>query len=774
MKQYSVCVGVLALSICSTASAQTPSVADIAVPEIVIDSAESNPAKAADSALDLANIVRSAAKGLTTVQEAPAIVTVITADEIRDRQFHDFQQIIETVPGWSRIGFYHSNIQSVLGRGQIVAQFLRDGISLFDPFLSLPAIHRAQPLELIKRVEVITGPGSVLWGSNSLLGIMNVITKDAEDIEGVEAGVSFGDGMGDRRTATAYAMAGASEIAGTKLKLFAHGNVESYKGPGLDMPLLLLSAPLPQPNSPNVYGPLTTTDPKRSLMVTLDGKISYDKLQLRWWLPFGEMYRPLGLAGQPVRDQPDPNDAVGAASRSRFDHYDRYGVLEYRTRFAHEKAGMTAQVYYQEFVRNFNPLTYLAPSMLLPGGLAPNLNFLSYRVGTTLDGDVELARQLRVLYGAEALHEWKPLTSGLSRQGPGTGSDFESPSDVSRLSVLCPRRYDNGMLVPIARCPLTSAFPADRSVIGVYANPQYRPNTKLILDAGARVSVAPRALGSIGYKVNPSFAAAVVWTFVPNWHLKLNYTEGFQPTPFNSTQANGEGTQLGGNPDLEVEHSQAAQAEINARIFKGDRRIRELSFRIDASYTRLTNLIQVSTGKYGNTGSRGLASAEFLGKLYVQGGHRIELGYTWLHGDSADRGPLLALPEHWFYLATVWSLWPKKLTATTNLRITGAAEDPNRIAEYRGIGYDANGQPTGTATSAATDLVVDRLPPIAELSAGLQYTPTSKIVLSATIYNALYGHSYQPDVLTDFEPHLEYLPNPFEGFRGYVSAALRY
>lgn len=169
--------------------------------------------------------------------------------------------------------------------------------------------------------------------------------------------------------------------------------------------------------------------------------------------------------------------------------------------------------------------------------------------------------------------------------------------------------------------------------------------------------------------------------------------------PFNSTQANGEANQLGGNPDLEVEHSQAAQAEINARIFKGEHRIRELSFRIDGSYTRLTNLIQVSTGKYGNIGSRGLASAEFLGKLYLQGGHRIELGYTWLRGDSADRGALLALPEHWFYRATVWSLLPKKLTVTTNVRITGAADDPNRLVEYRGLRYDGNGQPMGTVTS---------------------------------------------------------------------------
>jgi len=98
-------------------------------------------------------------------------------------------------------------------------------------------------------------------------------------------------------------------------------------------------------------------------------------------------------------------------------------------------------------------------------------------------------------------------------------------------------------------------------------------------------------------------------------------------------------------PELTVETSDAAQVEVNARIWKGERRIRELSFRIDGSYTRINNQIQITAGNYVNSGERGLASAEFLGKLYVQGGHRIELGYTWLRADTSDRGRLRNLPS---------------------------------------------------------------------------------------------------------------------------------
>lgn len=762
------------LAISATAAAQNGA-SDIEVPAIMFETPESNAAEAADEALDLANIVKSAVKGVTTVQEAPAIVTVVTADEIRDRQFHDFQQIIDTVPGWSTVGYWYSAIQNVTTRGQVQAvQFLQDGLSMYDPFLNVPAIHRTQPLELIKRVEFITGPGGVLWGSNSLLGIMNITTKDAEDVEGFQVGGVLGNGKGDRRAARAYVMAGASDIGGTKLKLFVHGSAESYQGSGINMPLLIFHNALPQPNSPNIYGPLTTTDQKQSLIVTLDGKISYDKLQFRWWWPFGTLYKPAGLSGNPARDRLDPNDPMGNATGNSYNHYDRYGILEYRTRFAHDKAGIAAHAYLQEFIRGFAPLTVLSPSTLVPGGLVFYSNYLSYRAGSAFDGDLELAQPFRVLYGAEAFHEWKPIDSGRSIQGAGSGSDFAGPTNLAQLPLLCPREYQNGMLVPIPRCPVTSAFDASRSVIGAYINPQYRPSPKLILDAGARVSVAPRSLGSIGYSANPTFAGGVVWNFIPNWHLKLNYAEGFRPPYFNSTEANGEGVSIAGNPNLGVEQSRAGQAEINARIFKGDRSIRELSFRIDGSYTRLTNLIQVTTGNYANSGDRGLTSAEFLGKMYLQGGHRIELGYTWLRVDTSDLGRLRMTPEHWFTLATVWNLWPKKLSATTNIRVTGAAEDANRLVEYRGIRYDANGQPMSTVTTAATDLVLDRLPPIADLSAGIQYTPTSKFVIALSVYNALFTHSYQPDAFANYEPHLEYLPNPYEAFRAYLSASVQY
>ncbi len=774
----------------ATAHAQQPTtITDVEVPMVVIEQGDATTG-ATDSDLDLANIVQSAAKGVTTVQEAPAIVTVVTADEIRDRQFQTIQDIYATVPGWTSASLAYNVFPEPLVRGQVQAvQFLHDGVSLFDPYVNVATVSRVQPMEMIKRVELITGPGGVLWGSNSLLGILNVITKDAEDVEGVEVGGAIGDGRGDRLMGRAYVMAGKSGMLGGKLKAFFHGSFESYDGAGQKFPILLFHSALPQPNSPNVYGPLIESEQPRSTLVSLDAKISYGDLQLRVSAPFGQRYNPAALSANPAREHlpeddrcpegmldPACSDPLRTSRRNRQDMFDRYAVAEYRTRFAKGKAGITARGYLMQFVRGFGPLQVLAPSPLIQGGLSFAVDLTSYRVGGGLDGDVEVSRKLRLLYGAEAFNEFKIDDVTTSRQGDGTQSNLPGPYDLTRLPLLCPRTYDTTkmMIVPVANCPLTFAFPADRTVLGAYVNPQFRPNKKLIFDVGARVQIAPDALGLISYPVNTTLAGTIVWNFIPNWHVKLNYAQGFRPPVFNNTVTNGEAVNIAGNSNLRVETSDSTQAEINARIFKGERRIRELAFRLDGSYTRLTDLIQITSGNYRNTPERRIASAEFLGKLYVQGGHRIELGYTYLKVATDDKGLYRNLPEHSFSLATVFSLVASKLSATSTLRVSGAAEDPNRLVEYRGTGFDANGDPMTPVNVNATDLVMDRLPPIAELTLGLLFQPTPKLSVRATAYNVLVGHNYQPDVNYDYEPHIEYLPSPYEGFRAYLSAMYQY
>ena len=792
-------------------AAQAPVAAepvDIEVPSLVSDLAAEGEAGGPDEQLDLANVVQSAAKGVTTVQEAPSIVTVITADDIRDRHFQTLDQVVDIVPGYQRNGLIHSQFPMATVRGTVQAvQFLHDSVSLFDPFINIPSMYRIQPLETIKRIETITGPGGVLWGANSYLGIVNVITKDAEDVDGIEVGGQLGHGNGDRANARAYIMAGMPELAGGKAKLFVHGSFETYQGAGFEMPLHMFSGPLPQPNSVDFYGPLTRAQPPRSYLFNFFAKLTLGKLQLRVQAPFVERHTPLGFPGfvvleelpedvrcpneEPVFDTEDTCLDKGKRSRdNQVDFFDRYAVVEYRTRFADGKAGLNLKAYGIQFVRQFEQLGILSPvPALLEGGLAFKFDATSYRVGAALEGDVELPRGLRLQYGTEAFSEFARNDVTRSRQGDGIEATFIGPYELNRLPLPCPLEVDPTMPAQarlIEGCPLTFAFPASRTVLGVYANPQWRPVKKLILDAGARVQIAPEAFGKQSYPLTSLFSGSMVWNFAPSFHLKLNVAQGYRPPVFNNTNSNGEAVQIDGRPDLAVETSDAAQAEVNGRIFKGERRIRELSFRVDYSYTRLQNLIQVVSGRYENTADRGIHSAEALAKLFVQGGHRLELAYTFMRINMADKGVHRSMPEHMFHLTGVFNLIDDKLSAVTDLRVVGAMEDANRLIEHRGYHYAGAGddEPAGTVLdpdgnqgvvkTGPSQIVMDRLPPAADLGLGLAYTPTPSVTVRATVFNAFNARYYQPDAFFDYEPRLEFLPNPWEDVRAYVSAEISY
>jgi outer membrane receptor protein involved in Fe transport len=787
---------------------------DIEVPTLVLEAGEGD-VEGDGSDIDLANIVQSAARAVTTVQEAPAIVTVITAEEIAERHVRVLPELLDSVPGYLRTGVLHSQFPHNLARGQVqAALLLHDSISMFDPYLNVATVTQVQPMELIKRVEVITGPGGVLWGSNSLLGIINVITKDAEDVDGVEVGVAGGHGPGDREYTHGYVMYGDPELAGGKGKLLLHGSFKRYLGSAFSMPTHIFSAPLPQPNSNVFYGPLVTGQPAHSFLFTGFAKLTWGNTQVRAFVPYYERHQPLGFPGVVVvKDLPedqrpecmnvDPDNPANAsdgcadplkrARNNQPNFYDRYVVVEHRTRTAGGRAGLSFKAYGQQFLRSFPQLQILQPlEGLLEGGLAFTYTLNVYRYGGAIDGDLEPRQDFRVLYGTEAFHEFAPNNTSRSRQAPGIEATFIAPYNLYRLPLPCPLELDpQGNTRRIEGCPLTFAFPSSRTVMGAYLAPQWRPTKKLILDVGGRVQVAPEQLGHNFYDPTTTFGASAVYNFARNWHAKANFAQGFRPPVFNNLNSNGDAVQLRGLPNLEVERTNAWQGEINARLFKNQRRIRELNFRLDYSYTQIKNLIQITGGQYRNSDDRGVHSAEFLSKLYVQGGHRFELGYTWLRVATADRGLMRVMPEHWFNLLGVFNVIDNKLVASTNLKVLGAMEDANRLVEHRdfrycqpadeamslcrlGDIYDTTGQGRGFLVTRPSDLVLDRLPPHADLMLGLTWAATSSLVLNAQVFNTLNGRYYQPDAFFDYEPRLEFLPNPYEDFRAYLGATYTY
>jgi outer membrane receptor protein involved in Fe transport len=783
---------------------------DMAVPILVFENEEDDDsATAVDDELDLANLVTSAAKGSTAVQEAPAIVSVLPEQDLRQLHGRTLGEVMDLVPGFLRFEAFNGQFSQVLVRGVMQATLqLHDGVSMFDFMGNSSTIHRALPMEMVKRIEAISGPGGVLWGANSFLGVVNVITKDAEDIDGVQASLGLADGKGDRQAGRAYVLAGIPRLFGCDTcGLVLHTSFESYIGPIYTRAGQLFSQPVPNPNSLYYYGPVRDTDPQRSSILDLDAKLTLGGLTVQVFAPFVERYMGIGFNGGlavhdltedhlPECQGADPSntgdhcyDPAHAARVSRLDHFERYGIVDYRARFG-ESAGVNVKGYLIQFLRDFDPLIVLPPTPgLLEGGLAFTALITGYRAGGSVDGDLELGSQLRLLYGFESFHEWMVDSTKGSREGAGLEATFLSPYDLGRLPFACPRTasWDPVNRAPtmshlVAGCPVTLVFAASRTTIGGFASAQLRPSSRLILDFGARLQAAPDvAADSRSYGVTPTLSAAAVYEFVAGWHVKINYAEGFRAPVFNNTDANGEAVDIGGSPDLQVETSRALQGEVNARLLKGVRAIRELDLRADYSYTTLDHFISFIGGRYANTGERGIHSAELLAKLYLKGGHWLELGYTYNRIDMSDKGAFHAMPNNWFNLAAVHQLVPDRLELTTVLRVYGAFEDPNRRVEARGLAVDPM---TGSATpgnpdqSVAVDpdeVAIDRAPPAADVQVGVRWRLLGdSLELQATVYNAFDDERFAYDNSNDLEPRFEIVPGNFEAFRAYASATYKF
>jgi iron complex outermembrane receptor protein len=132
------------------------------------------------------------------IVRAPAAATVITAQDIAAMGAIDLDQVLESVPGLhvSEASAANRPIYSIRGIHTFYnphVLMLVNGIPITNVFLgNRGQIWGGMPLENVARIEVIRGPGSALYGADAFAGVINVITRTAEDIQGSEAGVRGG------------------------------------------------------------------------------------------------------------------------------------------------------------------------------------------------------------------------------------------------------------------------------------------------------------------------------------------------------------------------------------------------------------------------------------------------------------------------------------------------------------------------------------------------------------------------------------------------------
>jgi outer membrane receptor for ferrienterochelin and colicins len=141
------------------------------------------------------NVVSTASKSAEVGTTAPATVTTVTAEDLRRYGIRTLAEAIDFLS----LGAVTSDSQHTVdigARGVMIPNdngdhmlLLINGHTQNEPLFGRAHFGRgaAMPLEMIDHIEVILGPGSVLYGSNAMLGVINVVTKSAKDWQGGHA-----------------------------------------------------------------------------------------------------------------------------------------------------------------------------------------------------------------------------------------------------------------------------------------------------------------------------------------------------------------------------------------------------------------------------------------------------------------------------------------------------------------------------------------------------------------------------------------------------------
>ena len=139
---------------------------------------------------ELSNIqVTSVSKHAEKLSDAPASIYVITNDDIRRAGANTLPDALRLAPNLQvaevengQYAISARGFNNAIGNKLLV---LIDGRTVYTPLYS-GVFWNSQfvMLEDIDRIEVISGPGGTLWGANAVNGVINIITRHAQDTQG--------------------------------------------------------------------------------------------------------------------------------------------------------------------------------------------------------------------------------------------------------------------------------------------------------------------------------------------------------------------------------------------------------------------------------------------------------------------------------------------------------------------------------------------------------------------------------------------------------------
>lgn len=173
--------------------------------------------------------VTTSAKREQSILDSASAVYVVTSEDIRRTGATTIPDVLRMVPGVF-VGQINNNewaisVRGLGGRFSRYLQVLVDGRSVFDTFFNTINWDEMNlTMDDIDRIEVIRGPGSSVWGSNAVNGVINIVTRRPTAADGTQLHVGGG-------SATKAMVSGqTSHALGSNTQLRVSGNYQKRDG----------------------------------------------------------------------------------------------------------------------------------------------------------------------------------------------------------------------------------------------------------------------------------------------------------------------------------------------------------------------------------------------------------------------------------------------------------------------------------------------------------------------------------------------------------------
>ncbi|MBC7928399.1 MAG: TonB-dependent receptor [Bryobacteraceae bacterium] len=142
--------------------------------------------------------VTSVARKQQRLAHSPAAIFVITRQDIRRSGAVTLPEALRLAPGL-QVARINANDWAISARGfngrwanKLLVMI--DGRTVYSPvFSGVDWDSTDVPLQEVERIEVIRGPGATLWGANAVNGVINIITRSAQDAQGGSVTFTGGD-----------------------------------------------------------------------------------------------------------------------------------------------------------------------------------------------------------------------------------------------------------------------------------------------------------------------------------------------------------------------------------------------------------------------------------------------------------------------------------------------------------------------------------------------------------------------------------------------------